>query len=105
MARAAEKGFDFETLGKALIGVVRSEEPRIEAMEIVFVTASKEVVQGLAKLAAQIRKISKDIVKENWKIRGYDIECASDCSSCGEKVVCDDIRDVISIKKRKKKEA
>ena len=101
---AAEKGFDFETLGKALIGVVKSEEPRIEAMEIVFVTTSKEAVQGLANLAAQIRKISKDIVKENWKIRGYDIECASDCSSCGEKQVCDDIRDVISIKKRKKKE-
>ena len=93
-----------ETLGKALIGVVKSEEPRIEAMEIVFVTTSKEAVQGLANLAAQIRKISKDIVKENWKIRGYDIECASDCSSCGEKQVCDDIRDVISIKKRKEKE-
>jgi CO dehydrogenase/acetyl-CoA synthase beta subunit len=101
----AAKGFDFETLGKALIGIVKSEEPRVEAMEILFVTQSKEAVQGLANTAAQIRKISKDIVKENWKIRGYDIECASDCSSCGEKQVCDDIRDVISIKKRKKKVA
>ena len=101
---AAEKGFDFEALGKALIAVVKSEEPRVEAMEIVFVTAGKEAVQGLANVAAQIRKISRDIVKENWKIRGYDIECASDCSSCGEKEVCDDIRDVISIKKRKKKD-
>ena len=101
---AAEKGFDFETLGKALMAVVKSEEPRVEAMEVFFVTQSKEAVQGLVSMATQIRKISKDIVKENWKIRGYDIECASDCSSCGEKEVCDDIRDVISIKKRKKKE-
>jgi CO dehydrogenase/acetyl-CoA synthase beta subunit len=100
---AAKKGFDFETLGKALLGIVKSEEPRVQAMEIVFVTTSKEDVDGLANIAAQIRKISKDIVKENWKIRGYDIECASDCSSCGEKVVCDDIREVISVRKKKKK--
>jgi CO dehydrogenase/acetyl-CoA synthase beta subunit len=102
---AAEKGFDFETLGRALMGIVKSEEPRVQAMQIVFVTTSKEDVQGLANIAQQVRKISKEIVKENWKIRGYDIECASDCSSCGEKVVCDDIREVISVKKRKKREA
>jgi CO dehydrogenase/acetyl-CoA synthase beta subunit len=102
---AAEKGFDFETLGRALMGIVKSEEPRVQAMQIVFVTTSKEDVERLANIAAQIRKISKDIVKENWKIRGYDIECASDCSSCGEKVVCDDIREVISVRKRKKREA
>ena len=98
---AASKGFDFETLGKALMSIVKSEEPRIETMEIVFVTSSKEAVQGLTGIAAQVRKISKDIVKENWKIRGYDIECVSDCSSCSEKVVCDEIRDVISIRKKK----
>jgi CO dehydrogenase/acetyl-CoA synthase beta subunit len=101
---AAAMGLDFKTLGRALMAVVKSEEPRVEAMEILFVTQSKEAVQGLASIATQIRKISKDIVKENWKIRGYDIECASDCSSCGEKQVCDDIREVISIKKQKKKE-
>ena len=102
---AAKKGFDFETLGKALLGIVKSEEPRVQAMEIVFVTTSKEDVDGLASIAAQIRKISKDIVKENWKIRGYDIECASDCSSCGEKVVCDDIREVISVRKKREEKA
>jgi CO dehydrogenase/acetyl-CoA synthase beta subunit len=99
---AAAKGFDFETLGKALLCVVKSEEPRVQAMEIVFVTSSKDAVQGLANVAAQVRKISKEIVKENWKVRGYDIECASDCSSCGEKQVCDEIREVISVKKKRK---
>jgi CO dehydrogenase/acetyl-CoA synthase beta subunit len=99
---AAKKGFDFETLGRALIAIVKSEEPRVEAMQIVFVTKSKEAVQGLTNIAAQIRKISKEIVKENWKVRGYDIECAADCSSCAEKQVCDDIRDVLSIRKKKK---
>ena len=102
---AAAKGFDFETLGKALMSIVKSEESRVETMEIVFITSSKEAVQGLTGIAAQVRKISRDIVKENWKVRGYDIECASDCSSCGEKQVCDDIREVISVKKGRKKEA
>jgi acetyl-CoA synthase len=101
---AAKKGFDFETLGKALMSIVKAEEPRIETMQVFFITSSKEAVQGLAGIAAQVRKISKDIVKENWKIRGYDIECASDCSSCSEKVVCDEIREVISIRKKTKNE-
>jgi CO dehydrogenase/acetyl-CoA synthase beta subunit len=102
--QAAERGFDFETLGKALIRIFKGEETRVQAMEILFVTSSKEAVEGLASLARQVRKISKDIVKENWKIRGFDIECASDCSSCGEKQVCDDIREVISVRKRKREQ-
>ncbi len=97
---AADRGFDFETLGRALMAIVKSAEPRVEAMEIVFLTTGKEVVQGLEKIAAQIRKIGKEIVKENWKIRGYDIECASDCRSCPEKRVCDDIREVIAVRKK-----
>jgi len=103
--KAAEKGFNFETLGKALLGICKSEEPRVEAMEILFVTSSKEDVKQLDNLAVQINKISRDIIKENWKVRGYDIECASDCSSCGEKVVCDNIRDVIAVRKKEKKES
>ena len=103
--KAAEKGFDFETLGKALMGICKSEEPRVEAMEILFVTSSKEDVNQLDSLAVQINKISRDIIKENWKVRGYDIECASDCSSCGEKVVCDNIKDVIAVRKKDKREA
>ncbi len=101
---AAAKGFGFEILGKALMAIVKSGEPRVEAMEIVFVTSGKEAVQELANIAAQIRKIGKEIVKENWKVRGYDIECASDCSSCAEKQVCDDIREVIAVRKKRSKD-
>ena len=67
---AAEKGFDFEILGKALIGVVKSEEPRVEAMEIVFVTASKEAVQGLANLAAQFERSARTSLRRTGRSEG-----------------------------------
>jgi len=103
--KAAKKGFNFETLGKALMSICRQEESRVEAMEILFVTSSKEDVKQLDELSVQINKISKEIIKENWKVRGYDVECLSDCSSCGEKVVCDNIREVIEVRKQDKKSA
>jgi CO dehydrogenase/acetyl-CoA synthase beta subunit len=100
---AADKGFDFQTLGKALMAIFRSAAPVIESMEIVFVTSGKKDVQGLDPLVSQVKKISREIVKETWKIKGYDIDCDMDCSSCGDKVVCDDIRGVIAVQKKKEK--
>jgi CO dehydrogenase/acetyl-CoA synthase beta subunit len=97
---AAEKGFDFQTLGKALMVLFRSEEPLIETMEIFFLTSAKEDVQGLEPIVAQVKKISREIVKETWKLKGVDIECRMDCNSCGDKVVCDDIRGVIAVRKK-----
>ena len=38
---------------------------------------------------------------ETWKIKGYDIDCDLDCSSCGDKPVCDDIRDVLAERKKR----
>ena len=86
-----------------MMGICKSEEPRVEAMEILFVTSSKDDVNRLNELSVQINKISKEIIKENWKVRGYDVECLSDCSSCNEKVVCDNIREVIAVRKQEKK--
>lgn len=100
----AEKGFDFETLGKALMSIYKADESKVEVMEIVFVTSTREDVQGLSTMVAQVDKISREIVKESWKIRGYDIECDLDCNSCGDKPVCDDIRDVLAEKKKKDRE-
>lgn len=97
---AAAKGFTFETLGKALIVLLKSSNPWIEAIEIAFVTTNKHDIDILEEYARQIQKISKEIVKENWKIKGYDIECASDCASCADKPVCDTIRDVLKEKRK-----
>ena len=100
---AAAKGFTFETLGKALMALMKSANPKIEAMEVAFVTTNKHDISVLAEYASQIQKISKEIVRENWKIKGYDIECSSDCTICDDKPVCDDIREVLKDKMRKDK--
>ena len=35
-------------------------------------------------------------MKENWKARGYDLDCDLDCELLPDKDVCDEIRDVIA---------
>jgi len=101
---AAAKGFDFYTLGKALMTIFKSGVPKVQAMEVIFVTSSKEDVQRLDDIAQQVQKIDKDIVRETWLSRGYDVlECTLgwDCDACADKPVCDQIRKVITVRKKK----
>jgi hypothetical protein len=101
---AAAKGFGLETLGRALMAIYKSEFPKVEALEVLFVTSSKEDVERLDGLASQVRHIGKNIVRENWLAKGIDIlECTFgwDCSSCEYEPVCDDIRKLITVRKRK----
>ncbi len=92
---AAAKGFDFTSLGRALMALYRSGNGNIQAMEAVFVTSGRDDIKRLDDIAAQVRKINKELVRQAWKLRGYDIDCASDCSSCGDKAVCDEIKEVL----------
>ncbi len=102
---AAAKGFRFETLGRALIVLMRRAVPEVEAVEVHFVTSTKEDVLALAPIAAQVREIADDVVKEHWKARGYDLDCDLSCASCDDKGVCDDIRDVLGTIKKNLKNA
>ncbi len=95
---AAGKGFSFEILGKAMIALYKTRIPEAESVEIIFITTSKEDVQGLGTIASKAREISREIVKEAWKAKGYDLDCDYDCSSCGDSNVCDPIRE--AVKKR-----
>lgn len=92
---AAARGFCFADLGRALMALARLDYPKAEALEVLFVTSGRADVEGLGRLAAQVAKIEREIVRENWKVKGYDIDCAQDCASCDDKPVCDDIRAVI----------
>jgi CO dehydrogenase/acetyl-CoA synthase beta subunit len=101
---AAEKGFDFEMLGKALIAIFKTELPKIESVEVLFVTSGKEEMQQLEKIAGQVRVLGKAFRRDAWRAKGYDlVDCTmgTDCSSCDEKPTCDDIRDVVKIRKRR----
>jgi acetyl-CoA synthase len=99
---AAEKGFCFEILGRALMAIFKSQIPQVQSMEILFVTSAKEDLHPLDGIERQVQKIAKDIVTKNWKARGIDLaECTFgwDCNSCPDKEVCDDIRELITIRK------
>ena len=98
---AAGKGFSFEMLGQALMTICRSGQTRIQAMEAVFVTSGKNDLKPLNDLAEQVQKIGREVVRENWKIKGYDIDCLSDCGNCKDKSVCDDIKEVLLETKNK----
>ena len=101
----AAKGFRFEVLGQALMSIYKSTSPKVEAVELVFVTSDKNDVLRLGEIAGEVQEVSTEIVKEHWKARGYDLDCDLDCKSCSEKVVCDDIRKVISDRARKQRES
>jgi CO dehydrogenase/acetyl-CoA synthase beta subunit len=99
---AAGKGFCFETLGRALVGIFKSELPMVEAMEILFVTSSKEDVEELGSIAIQVEKIAREIKRERFFIAddgAYVCTTGLDCSVCPDKAVCDSIREMIVIRK------
>ena len=101
---AAERGFDFEVLGKALLSLAKSDTRGITAMEILFVTASKQAVKDLSSIALSSKTVGSEILKETWKERGYDVDCQLDCASCHDEDVCDEIRDVLVTIKKKARE-
>jgi CO dehydrogenase/acetyl-CoA synthase beta subunit len=106
--QAAEKGFDFEILGKALVALYKSEMPKVQAMEVLFVTSRAEDLEPLAGMAEQVKTIGSRIAKEVWLAKGYDVyECTLgwDCKSCTDKAVCDDIREVVKLRKKNVEEA
>jgi len=101
---AAEKGFCFETLGRALMAIFKSEVPKVQAVEIVFVTSVKEDLQPLDDISTQVREIAKNIVLENWEAKGINLlECTFgwDCNSCPDKPVCDNIRELVTVRKKR----
>jgi len=105
---AAEKGFCFETLGRALMVIFKTEVPKVQAVEIVFVTSVKEDLQPLDDISTQVREIAKNIVLENWEAKGINLlECTFgwDCNSCQYKPVCDNIRELITVRKKRAKKS
>ena len=100
----AARGFCFETLGRALMMLFKSSLAKIEAMEVVFVTSAKADVLRLNEIAAPVREIEREMVKEHWKARGYDLDCDLHCGSCNDKSVCDDIQKMLAARLRKEKQ-
>ncbi len=101
----ASREFTFETLGKAMIALIKSNRPDITSVEILFVTSGKKDVEELADSVSSAKSLGSDILKEAWKERGYDVDCDFDCSTCHDEEVCDDIRDtIVQIKQKERSE-
>jgi len=101
--QAAARGFDFEMLGKALIAIYKTQLPKIESAEILFVTSGKQEIAQLETIATQVRVLGKAFRRDALRARGHElIDCTlgTDCASCEVKPDCDDIRDVVKIRKR-----
>jgi len=103
---AVEKGFSFETLGRAIMAIYKSELPVIEAAEVIFLTSSKEDVKGLESIATEVQKIKNDALSSSF-VRKDDgsYECTSgyvDCRECPDQVVCDEIRGLVRLKRKKR---
>ena len=96
---AAAAGFDFETLGRAYLHLLKTALPRAAAAEVLFVTAGKAEVKSLSALAERSRATGTEMVTEVWRDQGYDVDCSLDCSVCESKPVCDDIREVLAGRK------
>jgi CO dehydrogenase/acetyl-CoA synthase beta subunit len=101
---AAGRGFCFETLGRALMMLVKSSGAKVETMEVVFVTVAKADVLRLNDIATPVREREQEMIKEHWKARGYDLDCDLHCGSCADKSVCDDIQKMLAARLRKDKE-
>lgn len=98
---AAAKGFRFETLGTCLMSLTKAAVAGVQSVEVLFVTSGKEDLQPLQSIASRIHEAGREILREQWKAKGYDLDCDFDCGSCHDQQVCDDIREVI-VERRKR---
>ncbi len=94
---AGAKGFDLQTLGRAMMSFLKSKVPAVTTVEVLFITSTKEDVKGLDGIVNETRSIGREMIKETWKARGFDLDCEVDCASCHDQDVCDDIRDIAHI--------
>jgi CO dehydrogenase/acetyl-CoA synthase beta subunit len=99
---AVNKGFCFETLGRALMGIIKTESSLVEATEVLFVTSSKEDVGELENIARQVKKITREINRKRFTTEDDGVYvCVSglDCTACQDQAICNDIRQVMNLRK------
>jgi hypothetical protein len=97
---AAHSGFSLERLGMRLYGALMKQCSGVTGVAIFFVTSSKEDV---AELGALVQPARDTLAKIQTYTRlpdgSYECSTGLDCTECPEKPVCDNIREVITIRK------
>ncbi len=96
---AARKGFDFEVLGRALMARYYSRFPLINALEVLFVTSSKQDVMDLDAVFQEVKDQSITLRKIARAQDGSYVCDDLTCETCPDKAACDIIREIVVIKK------
>jgi CO dehydrogenase/acetyl-CoA synthase beta subunit len=91
-----DKGFSLESLGAALIDLVKGSVSGVRAVEVIFVTSGDGDVARMAALRPEWERISHSLRRDAWLDRGVDIDCPNGghCGSCADKDVCDQVRKI-----------
>ena len=100
---AAHKGFNFDVLGTALLRKIKDELPKVQSVEILFVTSGKDDILVLNRVGVPVREAAQKIKKKIWKDRGVDISACrpgGHCGACENKSVCDNIRKIMSERRK-----
>ena len=97
---AFNSGFSLSLLGTRLLHIIKQECPSISKADVYFVTSRKSDVDQLAEMMEEAKiKLRKLRTFAQAKNGEYECETALDCEKCPEQEVCDNIRDVIKIRK------
>jgi len=101
---ALAAGADFSLLAAALMEAAREAAGGESVVECCFITRDRASVEGLAGLASEASILSGEHKKIALGVDG-DYECEElDCDSCDERPVCDQIREAVTIKRRRRDE-
>ena len=102
---AIASGMDFARLGCALIAAYRDDFPEVSAVEVIFVTGDDDHVKALESVGAE----AHIILKKNKKLMlvgDGEYECSElNCDDCEEQETCDEIRDIVILRRKRKKNA
>lgn len=97
---AFDSGFSVQTIGIRIIHALKKRCENIIKCQIFFITSSKVDVKEIDDIVETARAKLRKLEKFEKNINGeYECTKEQDCGICPEQVVCDNIRDVIKIRK------
>ena len=99
--KAAQAGLDLRVAGAALIQTYEVEFPGVLGAEVLFVTSSARDVEALRPVAVEASILAgrhkKLVIGESG-----NVECTElNCETCDEKVVCDNLRDIVIARRKR----
>ena len=97
---AAKNGFSLRRLGERLVRAIKQDCENITRCEIYFATSQKADIEKLDDIIEVARAKTRKL--ENFTLGPdgeYECTQEEDCGTCAEQVVCDNVRDVIKMRK------